>query len=405
MRKEFKIKDNEDARDYGIRLYANKIEYGLSNKEIYDLYINEVPNWGKAESSTRGYFQNLIEGINIGYEKALSDREEDGLLQELEEKKLELIKERKKLQTTKVELNRTLTHEARFELFYENIKEEIKTLPLPEFNTISYEVVNGKVEDVQVITDIHYGANFKSEHNEYSREICKERFELLLAETIAYCKKEQLTKLKIFNLADDIQGILRMTDLKINEVPVVQAVVEISRIIANYLNELSAYVNVEYYHTMSSNHSQTRPLGSKASEIATEDMELIIGNYIKDLLVHNDRVNVYLSDKDYTSINICGYESLLLHGHQVKNVGSVVKDYSMLHRKFYQYVFLGHTHAGQTKVVGEGIDNAIEILVTPSFVGSDPYSDSLKVGAKAMSKIYRFEEGKGLVQTRNIILN
>lgn len=405
MREELKIREDEDARDYGIRLYSNKIEYGLSNKEIYDLYVSETGDNRKAESSLRGRFQNLIEGINIGYEKALSDRNEDDLINELEEKKLELIKERKKLQATKVELNRKLTHEARFELFYENVKEEIKALPLPQFNVIPYGVIEGKIEDVQVITDIHYGAKFKSENNEYSREICKQRFELLLAETITYCKRERLTKLKVFNLADDIQGILRITDLKINEVPVVQAVIEISRIIASYLNELSAYMNIEYYHTMSSNHSQTRPLGSKASELATEDLELIIGNYIKDLLANNDRIDVCLSDKDYFSINICGYDSLLAHGHQVKNIGSVVKDYSMLHKKFYQYVFLGHTHAGQTKVVGEGIDNSIEVLITPSFVGSDPYSDSLKLGAKAMSKIYRFEEGKGLIQTRNIILN
>lgn len=405
MREEVRKKQEESDRDYAIRLYSSKIEYGLSNKEIYELYISETGDTRKAESNLRGRYTNLIEGIAIGYEKALSDREEDNLLKELEEKRLELIKERKKLQTTKVELNRQLTHEARFELFYENVKEEIKTLPLPQFNTIPYGLIDNNIEDVQVITDIHYGAKFKSENNEYSREICKQRFELLLFETIAYCKRERLTKLKIFNLADDIQGILRMTDLKINEVPVVQAVVEISRIIASYLNELSAYVNIEYYHTMSSNHSQTRPLGSKASEIATEDLELIIGNYIKDLLVNNDRVDVYLSNKDYHSINICGYDSLLVHGHQVKNIGNVVKDYSMLHKKFYQYVFLGHTHAGQTKVVGEGVDNSIEILITPSFVGSDPYSDSLKVGAKAMSKIYRFEEGKGLIQTRNIILN
>ena len=404
MREEFKIRESESHKDFGIRLYSNKIEYGLSNKEIYDIYVNETGD-NRAESSIRGYFTNIIDGIAIGYEKALSDREEDNLLQELEEKKLELIKERKKLQATKAELNRNLTHEARFELFYENVRDEIKRLPLPKFNELPIKVFRNKTEDVQVITDIHYGAKFKSENNEYSREICKERFELLLAETIEYCQRERLNKIKILCLGDDIQGMLRLNDLKINEVPVVQAVVEIARLIAEYLNSLSSHVKIEYYHTMSSNHSQTRPLGSKASEIATEDLEYVIGNYIKDLLTDNDRIEVVLSDKDYTSVDICGYESLLLHGHQVKGVRNVVKDYSMLHKKFYQYVFLGHTHAGQTMVVGEGVDNAIEVLVTPSFVGSDPYSDSLKLGAKAMSKIYKFEEGKGLVQTRNIILN
>lgn len=399
-----KKRDDESQNEYISRMYKSKIELSLTNQEVKEL-INKELGTSYAESTLRSIAYPFNEGYELGYEKALSDRKEDSLLQELEEKKLEIIKERKKLQTTKIELNRNLTHESRFELFYENVREEIKRLPLPDYELLPTTVAYKDAEYVQVFTDIHYGAKFKSENNEYSTDICKERFKTMLSEAICYCKNEEINRLNVVNLADDIQGMLRLTDVKLNEIPVVQAVVEISRIIANYLNELSAYVNIEYYHTMQSNHSQTRPLGTKASELATEDLELVIGNYIKDLLADNDRVNVHLADKDYFTMNICGYDILGLHGHQVRNVRSVVKDYSMLHRKFYQYVLLGHTHAGQTMVVGEGVDNAIEVLVTPSFCGSDPYSDSLRLSAKAMSKLYKFQEGKGLVQTTNIILN
>ena len=399
-----KKRDDESQNEYIARMYKSKIELSLTNQEVKE-FINKELGTSYAESTLRSIAYPFNEGYELGYEKALRERKEDSLLDELEEKKLEIIKERKKLQATKIELNRNLTHESRFELFYENIRDEIKRLPLPDYYLAPTVVGYRDSEYIQVFTDIHYGANFKSENNEYSTEICKERFNVLLSETINFCKRENIDSLNVINLADDIQGMLRLTDVKLNEIPVVQAVVEISRIIASYLNQLSAYVNIEYYHTMQSNHSQTRPLGTKASELATEDLELVIGNYIKDLLDDNERVNVHLSDKDYSTMNVCGYDCLMLHGHQVRNVRGVVKDYSMLHRKFYQYVLLGHTHAGQTMVVGEGIDNAIEVLVTPSFIGSDPYSDSLKVGAKAMSKLYKFQEGKGLVQTTNIILN
>lgn len=399
-----KKRDDESQNEYIARMYKSKIELSLTNQEVKE-FINKELGTSYAESTLRSIAYPFNEGYELGYEKALRERKEDSLLDELEEKKLEIIKERKKLQATKIELNRNLTHESRFELFYENVREEIKRLPLPEFKEIKNNITYDYSEDIQVITDIHYGANFESENNKYSTKICQERFDELLVETIEYCLKNNLTRLGILELGDSIQGMLRMTDIKLNEIPVVQAVVEISRIIGNYLNQLSKYVYIDYFHTMQSNHSQTRPLGTKASELATEDLELVIGNYIKDLLADNKRVNVHLSDKDYFTMNICGYDCLGMHGHQIKGIRNVVKDYSMLHRKFYQYVFLGHTHAGQTMVVGEGIDNAIEVLVTPSFVGSDPYSDSLKVGAKAMSKIYKFKEGKGLVQTTNIILN
>lgn len=399
-----KKRDDESQNEYIARMYKSKIELSLTNQEVKE-FINKELDTSYAESTLRSIAYPFNEGYELGYEKALRERKEDSLLDELEEKKLEIIKERKKLQATKIELNRNLTHESRFELFYENIRDEIKRLPLPEFTVLPLSVGYRYSEDIQVFTDIHYGANFKSENNEYSTTICKERFDILLGETIEYCKEQRISKLNVVELGDSIQGLLRLTDIKLNEVPVVQAVVEISRIIGNYLNQLSKYVYIDYFHTMQSNHSQTRPLGTKASELATEDLELVIGNYIKDLLADNKRVNVHLSDKDYFTMNICGYDCLGMHGHQIKGIRNVVKDYSMLHRKFYQYVFLGHTHAGQTMVVGEGIDNAIEVLVTPSFIGSDLFSDSLKLGAKAMSKIYKFKEGKGLVQTTNIILN
>lgn len=410
MGEDLKRKSNEGLLQYRARLYRNKIALGMNNKEIYELYIKETGDT-IAESSCRcsatTYNQALEDCLedksNVLIDEFTVELEE--LKADIELKTKELIKERKKLQATKIEPTRNLTHEARFELFYENIREGITKLPLPEFREIPPSNSYNYSEDVQVITDIHYGAKFKSQNNEYSTQICKDRFEVLLGETSKYCLDNNLCKLNVLELGDSIQGMLRMTDIKINEIPVVQAVVEISRIIANYLNQLSTYVYVDYYHTLQSNHSQTRPLGSKASELATEDLELIIGNYIKDLLADNDRVSVNLSNKDYFAMNICGYDCIGLHGHQIKNVKSTIKDYSILHRKFYQYAFLGHFHGGQTLSVAEGKNNSIEILISPSFIGSDGYSDSLMVGGKAMSRIYKFEEGKGLIQLSNIILN
>ena len=73
-----------------------------------------------------------------------------------------------------------------------------------------------------------------------------------------------------------------------------------TQILADFLNKLSAYCTIQYYHIGSANHGQIRPLGSKASELASEDMEKIICNYIKDSLSCNDRVDVIFDiDKEY----------------------------------------------------------------------------------------------------------
>ena len=40
-------------------------------------------------------------------------------------------------------------------------------------------------------------------------------------------------------------------------------------------------MNISYYHTPSANHTQIRVLNAKASELADEDLEYLMGNYIK----------------------------------------------------------------------------------------------------------------------------
>jgi len=194
--------------------------------------------------------------------------------------------------------------------------------------------------------------------------------------------------------------------LQINDIPVVDSVVEISRILAEFLNELSAYCTIDYYHAPQANHSQTRPLGSKASEVATEDMERIIISYISDLLGNNDRVTVTTNlEADYVDFKIFDFDCFVTHGHKVKNKKSIISDMSNRNRKFYSYAFLGHTHSANEIIVGEEEFNNKEVLTVPAFIGSDPYADSLYVGSKAMAKLYLFDRKYGKIMSRNIILN
>lgn len=215
-----------------------------------------------------------------------------------------------------------------------------------------------------------------------------------------------MSKIKILCLGDSLQGILRLSDLRLNESSVVEATVFVSRMISQYLSSLSQYCAVEYYHVPTSNHSQTRPLGTKSSEIASEDIEFVISNYIKDVLVNNERITVNLnSGKEYINVPILDYEVIAMHGHQLKSVANALRDMSQLHRTFYDFLFCAHFHGGNEMVVGESIVCDTEVLVCPSFIGSDPYSDSLCKGSKAACKIFGFDYYKGHTETYKILLN
>ena len=326
----------------------------------------------------------------------------------IDDKIRELRKERIKLQTANVERSRIDRNEARHEMYYEQVSALCQSLPLPEFKPYQTNIVDD-VEHYYLVTlsDMHYGAKFQSENNEYSPEIFKERLKYLLTNLIDFVERKQIKKLWIAELGDSLQGLIHMTDLKINDTAVVKAVVDFSRLIASFLNELSVYVDIEYIHVPSANHTQNRVLGAKASELAEEDMEYVIGNYISDLLRDNNRVQVKLADegKQYVQIDIPEYSIYAMHGHQIKDINNSVKNLSMLISKQIDTLILGHYHSGKEIPVGEGVSHDIEVLISPSFIGSDPYADKLMCGSKGAVKIYGFDEVNGHTESYKIILN
>lgn len=341
------------------------------------------------------------------YEKYKNESSKDANSKDELDVKIETLrKERIKLQTANVERTRIDRNESRQEMYYEYVGNVITTLPLPDFKPILGEC-STEINYLVGLADVHYGAKYHSLNNEYSPEMAKERFEYLTYKLIHFVQDKRIKKLTIVSLGDLIQGVLRLSDLKINDSSIVKATVEICRLIANMLNELSAYVNVSYYHTPSANHTQIRVLNAKASELADEDLEYLMGNYIKDLCANNERISVHLANDgdDFVEVYMPGNEIIAMHGHQIKNVENAVRDISILHKKFYDTILLGHYHNGKEIPSHEGILGDAEVLVSPSFVGSDPYSDKLCKGSKACVKVYGFDKLYGHVETYKFILN
>lgn len=312
-----------------------------------------------------------------------------------------LRQERIKKQTLMLQENQNNREWARHELFYELVGQYVQRLSVPEFES---RVPDDSFTDyIVTFGDIHYGAEFVSEHNEYSPTIAKERIKVMCGDIIDFVQKHNLSHITIVNLGDDIQGILRISDVKLNSTPVVKAVVEVSHVLAEFLNALSSLCNVTYYHVPYSNHTQTRPLGSKANDLPQEDLEYVIEHYISDLLADNPRVNVVYSSgiHKYVTIQMYNYSIVALHGHQFKGVDQ----FRRLYGKSVDYVLIGHQHVGKEVGCYENGDNDVELLVSPSIVGSDPYSDSLYLGSKSAFKIFGFDSQQGHTETYKFLLN
>lgn len=367
----------------------------------YNLKCN-VGTLKKASSTIfGGSFRAQYEKNELKNNSRYFENEENQLNKKLDE----LKKERVKLQTLSIENNRLLRQDARKEMFYEYVGKCCNSIELPKFQPL-YPHSNN-CEYLVTLADIHYGASFESENNVYSPYIAEMRMEKLAGDIINFVKKHRLAKISIVELGDSIQGILRVNDLRINDSTMVRATVEVTKLIANFLNSLSEYCVVDYYHVPFANHTQTRNLGTKANELLDEDLEYIIGHYIESLCENNKRINVFLTENNekYLELNINGNDIIACHGHTMKNYKNSLRNLSILKRKMYSCCLLGHYHSENISVSHESFYGDCETIVAPSFIGSDPFSDSIFKGSKASSLILGFDSEHGHVETYKIFLN
>ncbi len=400
--KPYKRLEGETPEELIYRVCSDKDVIG--SWDDVKLILNTLLNQNYSESTYRKKFQVFNKMLDANKKKFVDSNKQ---LDELNKKIKECRQEQIKLQTLNIERNRLDRSESRQALYYQYVRSVIETLPLPKFEVIESNDEEYNREYILNLSDLHYGASFISENNTYSPEITKERLFYLTFYMIDFIKSRKLHKLHVLCTGDVLQGLIHLTDLKINDSTVVKSCVEICRLIAQMLNTLSAHVQIEYYHTPSANHTQIRALGAKANELMDEDMEYLIGNYIKDLCANNNRITVHLAEegKQYVSFDINGYNIVAMHGHQIKNIESAIKDISMMRREFVDILILGHFHSGKQMTVGEGCCSDCEVLINPSFVGSDPYSDSLMKGSKAAVSIYGIHEIYGHDETHKVILN
>lgn len=404
MNEDLKRQPNESDDEYFYRVCQMKESLGFTWPQMAEIF-NEEFGCNKGDTAYRKKWAAFKSVFDANADKLVG---EDKYLEEIKQAKYELEKERQKLYATKIEANRNLRLESRSELFYENIRDTINALPMPNIvladNDRMYKNPKGFL---LAIADIQAGAKFKIECNEYSLEICEQRFRDLLNKVTQYVLEHNIFKISIVGLGDDVQGLLRLSDLKLNETSVVEATVTVARLIACFLNELSAYCRIDYYHTPTSNHSQCRNLGSKANELMFEDMEYIIGHYIYDMLKNNDRVGVYLHDGyDYIDIPIFNFNIMAKHGHTIKNLETALKDESATRRKLIDYIVVGHWHNGKVVPGNEHESHDTELLMCPSFQGTDPYAfNKLGKSSKAACKMFIFDEKYGCTGTEKFILN
>lgn len=405
MDKDFLRKEGESFIDYADRLISGKEDgiYDIDKTEIYQLLFDKEISSNEA----RKRFYGISELIKKLKEEGFEEITEEDILKQIDIKKIELQKEKYKIQTLRLDLNRIIRETSRNELLYEEFIRTIKEcdpLPLPEFTELKIQKSDKKY--ILSFADSHFGKEFESITNFYNLDEVYNRFNKLLNEIIEIINECNINELIVLALGDLIEGMcLRISQLTNLKIGITNQTVQFMRFIVRWLNKLSEYVNITYYSVPYSNHSQIRPFGSKANDFAKEDMEQIIFAYVYDMLDKNQRIKVEECNTKHLILDIFKYKIIATHGHDVKNVDDFIKDISDKYKVFFDYAFIAHKHSSGNKSVGEGTTNNCEVINIPSIMGSDEYADSLLVGSKAGATLIEFTESQGKRKTYDIILN
>ena len=224
-------------------------------------------------------------------DKYATESASEGYLAMLRLEKRDLQIEKQKLRDEKLEYNRWLREHSRDELITEKICDAIRELDPLEIPTVRIDSFQ-RQEAVLCFGDTHYGTEFsiKGLHgetiNEYSPEIFERRMEELLSETIAVIQEKNLGTIKVFSLGDELDGILRVSQLMKLRYGIVESAIKYAEYISNWLNELTKYVVVDFY-SVQGNHTELRMISQPKGTFTEDNMSKVINVFIKERLKDN----------------------------------------------------------------------------------------------------------------------
>lgn len=394
----------ENVKEFQIRICENKDLYRLNWQQVADI-LNEELGETWSESKYRKWWAAFDQGRKHAVESNIT---EDEYFNKIKDKQRELNKERVKLQTEKLEYNQLIRGQARSELFEEKLFAALEKRKPIEVPTIIIKKVETKRDFLLNIADMHYGAEFVVEGlrgevlNEYSPTIFEKRMWDLLQEFVKLNDTEKINHVNLLNLSDSIDGILRMSQLQMLKLGVIDSAIEFADFMEVWINELSRYCIVDY-RSVQGNHTELRLLSGKRGDFPKENVEKLITKILLKGLRNNKNVTIH-KNKDICLFDILGINILAVHGQNEKNLEQSIKDYTILYNQQIDMLISGHLHSDHSKTVGITPSGNIEYIQCPSIIGIDDYSMILKKSAKPGAKIILLEEGRKHKVTTDIIL-
>ena len=357
---EIPINDNEDLDSYYRRVYDEKFKNNLTWGDVANI-CNKYTNQNLTPDAYRKKFRSFRDDpINPTIQKII----------ELEYAKNQLSDERVQVNA----LFRRMSREQTILDIANDVAKNIGTrvlLDSPKELVINPDSNKG----VLCISDWHYGIEIENHFNKYNPNICKTRINNLKNITINRCKQNNVEELFIVNLGDLISGRIHTTIRINNRIDVITQVIEVSELLAEFINDLSSEFKINYVETMD-NHSRIEPL--KENSLELESLCRITHWFLKERLKDNKNVNFIDNEyaDDIATFKIFDFQIGGVHGDKDKK-SKVLSNISLLTKLGYDVILTAHLH----HLSVEEQNNAL-IVSNGSVMGTDNYALDLRLNSR-----------------------
>ena len=247
-------------------------------------------------------------------------------------------------------------------------------LPAPVAKDWSIEGEEEK-EGILLLSDWHYGMVCDNSWNKFDPDICKQRVFNLMNQVIKRIKKEGIRKVTVLNLSDLIAGRIH-TQIRIeSRFDVITQTMEVSEILAEFLNQLSLHCEVDFYDCLD-NHSRLEP--NKNDSMDLESLVRIIPWYLTTRLSDNDRIHIKDNEfgLDIITCKVLGHDIIAVHGDHDSPVTGIDKLTLMTHRH-YDLFCTAHRHHFQMDE-----KNHCLVVGNSSLMGTDSYAEKLRLSSE-----------------------
>ena len=315
--------------------------------------------------------------------KSISQMSDD-VQNDIDEKLIELKKERVKLNDLRTQVNKSIREQARYEDLLELLKVEIRNLsyekPLVNKTKPIIDSVIHRNECILALSDLHYGIEIDNSWNKFNSDIAKDRMNHMVNNTIKYGKLHGCNMCHVLITGDLVNNNIHLTSRLSNRENIAKQTIGVSELISEAVYKLSKEFRYVTLNICDGNHDRIYP--NKSDNDYNDSFIHIIREFIKLRCININ--NLIIQDNKHGSelveLNVCGKKIIGLHGDKIPAKATIPRLTTMFGK--IDYIIRGHVHNSSQDSFGDS-----KLITVSSFSGMDEYAKHLGLSSRPSQKI------------------